>query len=178
MLAPAVSSQALSRAFAVTDRRVEERTRTTPLPTSAQSSRRGPRSLACLLHHLTRAGLENLAMICNTVDMTDFDPATSLQARTRWPRPMPEHTEVVNQIALSEAPPNGDGTRDGGMYLILGHVLPPMFTGQDDVDEFVASGGVLDIQPKGAFYLSTPRALELYRMLGAQLGLPTDQRHP
>lgn len=89
---------------------------------------------------------------------------------------MPEHTEVVNQMALTEAPPNSDGTRDGGMYLILGHILPPMFTSPQDVEEFIGEGGTLDIQPKGAFYLSSPRALELYRMLGAQLGLPTDQR--
>ncbi|MBM4516554.1 hypothetical protein GS876_23545 [Rhodococcus hoagii] len=76
---------------------------------------------------------------------------------------------MVNQFAFTWD--NDMQGRQDGMYLLLGHIAPPMWIDAADARARIeAAGNQLAVRPRGAFFLSRGRAEELFRTLGQHLG--------
>lgn len=95
---------------------------------------------------------------------------SEITLQTVWPEGLTDQAQVVNQFAI-----NWDGIRSdrSGMYLLIGHVGAPTWASEQIARERAQLlSNALPIQPRGAFYLTHERALELWKMLGIQLGMP------
>lgn len=90
--------------------------------------------------------------------------------RIRWPQTATRDSIFVNQVAVSGAAGTASGEPEQGLYLMLGHVAPPLFEDADAAREFQDStDGSIEVGVRGAYYLPRIRAIELYQLLGSQL---------
>lgn len=97
--------------------------------------------------------------------------AENFQIQVRWPRDVVADAQFANQVAVGPAAGTPTGEPEGGVYVIFGHVAPPLIGDPAEMERFMSEGGILPISPRGTFYLPKVRATELFMMLGQQLGL-------
>lgn len=88
----------------------------------------------------------------------------------RWPSDSMATVHPINQFAVIEGAGTAIGVPEGSIYLVLGHVAPPILTSQADLDALIADGGMLPVSAEGAFFMTRERAAELWRLLGERLG--------
>lgn len=97
-----------------------------------------------------------------------------LQFQVRWPVDATRNPSLVNQVAVAQPPNGAQGDADPGIYMMLGHVMAPLFAREEDAREFFGATfptGVLDVDSIGSFYLARHKAFELFQALGAALGI-------
>ncbi len=94
-----------------------------------------------------------------------------MQVRLRWPQSAAADAVLVNQAAIVDGAGTGEGAAEAGLYLMLGHVAPPLFQGEDAARAFVEGAPGLEVDVRGAYYLPLVRAIELHNLLGAHLAM-------
>lgn len=88
-----------------------------------------------------------------------------------WPEDYAGQAQPVNQVVFAQPIPLGDGGLDDGVYMLLGHLAPPIWLDPVAVTDGVQrTQGRFEIEPRGSFYLSRARAEEIWRVLGRHLG--------
>jgi len=98
------------------------------------------------------------------------------QVRIRWPANSNTRPELVNQFAFTPGHVVGpEGLDEGTFYLLFGHVAPPLIFSPAD---FAEAPTEMWIEPRAQLVMGRERAVELWRILGATLGLlpPRDER--
>ena len=105
--------------------------------------------------------------------MTDLPNASepvSFQAQIAWPDRAMSKPVLINASAVTQSAGNSDGTSDGSVYLLLGHVGFPIFADQAEARQYFESGKVLPVDLEGSFFLQRSKAHDLWVALGSQLG--------
>lgn len=75
---------------------------------------------------------------------------------------------MVNQCVFT-----GDVQNEGLLYMLLGHVSPPVFLNAESAQTyFQQTGYQTAVQPRGSYVMSAKTAEELWRALGTHLGKP------
>lgn len=96
--------------------------------------------------------------------------AKEFQLQPRWPLDAASQAQVVNQFICAW----GQGNHEV-MYLVLGHVPPPLWLSPAALEEWAAENDTIDVQPRGSFHMSKAAAEELWNILGKHLGkLPSE----
>lgn len=92
------------------------------------------------------------------------------RVQTVWPIDALSDASYVNAITITSGPPmampSAEGDEDGSIYLVFGHLGPPMISGPEDIQKL---GGQLQVQPRAALVMTTNRARELHALLGTHL---------
>ncbi len=103
---------------------------------------------------------------------TPVDPSASSELQVVWPTDVSTSATIINQCAFSWDQDNRDL-----VYMMLGHVGPPLFSSPETVAGFLEeSNGKIRVTPRGSFAVSTSRAFEIWDALGRHLGvLPNEQ---
>ncbi|EYR62160.1 hypothetical protein N866_11170 [Actinotalea ferrariae CF5-4] len=101
--------------------------------------------------------------------MTAEPETHDYSVRVTWPVDAAADALPVNQVAVLQGADTEFGP-EGSVYLVLGHVAPPLIPDPLAAERFFTSGEAsLDVRVRAAVYLTRPRAMELYRSLGQQL---------
>lgn len=147
---------------------VRSRLRATPVPADDVSvlvlTRRAP----------YRPEKTNRFDVChNAVVANDSFEQQQVQVQIAWPDGLADQAQLCNQFmfAFDGAESNGQGA--AGIYLLVGHVAPPIWaTSEEAVAEHVAKfGHTVPVQPRGSFFMSRGKAIELWETLGKHLGV-------
>jgi hypothetical protein len=103
----------------------------------------------------------------SSAKMTDVSETgeDSVQLTPRWPLDAASQAQIVNQVVCAW----DQGNRDT-MYLVLGHIPPPLWLRQEDAMKFAAENDAIDVQPRGSFVMSRHAAEEIWDILGRHLG--------
>jgi len=95
-----------------------------------------------------------------------------IEVRAVWPEGALNSAQVTNQFALVTPPATSSGEPDEGLYVLLGHVGPPLWGTEEDAAAASVNGRFeMPIQMNAALYMSRARAEELARALLAHLSL-------
>lgn len=90
-----------------------------------------------------------------------------VQVQLAWPDGLADQASVANQFFLLS---DGDD-ESSGSYLLFGHVGPPAWATPEVVQQKLEqTGGVLPVQPRGAFFMSRHRLRELHKLIHDHLG--------
>ncbi len=80
----------------------------------------------------------------------------------------------MNQFAIINGPNLASSAPEDSIYILMGHVRPPLFTGPDDVERFIASKRRIDIDVRAEAFMTRERAEELWKFLGQALDKDRD----
>lgn len=103
----------------------------------------------------------------SSAKMTDVSETRedSVQLTPKWPSDAASQAQVVNQVVCAWDQGNQDI-----MYLVLGHIPPPLWLRLDDAVKFAAENDTIEVQPRGSFVMSRCAAEEIWDILGRHLG--------
>lgn len=97
--------------------------------------------------------------------------------KVRWPDDAAASPDFVNQFVIMNGSPvvMRDALVDEGViYLLLGHVVPPLIFDQEDADRVQLRGEAI-ARPRASLMMGRTRAIEFWTILGRNLGmLPPD----
>lgn len=89
----------------------------------------------------------------------------SVQLTPLWPVDAGSQAQVVNQAVCA-----WDQGNQEIMYLMLGHVPPPLWLRLEDARRFAAENDTISVQLRGSFIMSRRAAEEIWDILGRHLG--------
>lgn len=93
----------------------------------------------------------------------------AVQARVTWPVDSAANAQVVNHIAVADGARLGSENPEGSIYIIFGHVAPPMLATAEDVEQFFREQPELRVEVRATVFMTVARAAELHQMLGERL---------
>jgi hypothetical protein len=99
--------------------------------------------------------------------MTDPGAAPfQIPVQAVWPEGLTGAAQVVNQFAISD-----DASGLGAVYLMLGHLSPPIFVSPEQAEQRLKQqGNAVPIAARGAFYMTMANAERLRDLLTDHLG--------
>jgi hypothetical protein len=90
----------------------------------------------------------------------------TIEVQTIWPENLGAEAQVVNQAVFT-----WDQDSRDVVYMLLGHVAPPVWLSQETAQQRIAElGNAIPVQPRGSFLMSRKRAEDIWRALGKHLG--------
>lgn len=96
----------------------------------------------------------------------DTPAGGKLPVQLEWPADSTREAAVVTHAAVLW---DGEDSLQG-VYLLLGHLAPPVWTTPEEAERnLTASGGRLPVDLRGAFFMTRTRAKELWMALGQHL---------
>lgn len=120
-----------------------------------------------------RRHLPGFDAICNTQDMSETPQiqapdATQIEIGAKWEYDPLQLPSVVNQVLIQHAMADGRTGQPNGMYISLGHVNPPVFTGELNAEQ-ASNIDPLPVVVVGSFYLPMQTAIALRDSLSEAL---------
>lgn len=97
------------------------------------------------------------------------DPTPGPQVQAAWPVNITDAAQVVNQMLIVEGPAGPTQKSDGGVYLVFGHLAPPLIGDEADMEAFVANGARLLVSPRGSYFVTRERLRDFYEAIGRHL---------
>jgi hypothetical protein len=83
-----------------------------------------------------------------------------------WPETATAEAKVATQFGIMS------GDAGASIYLLVGHAAPPpWFTGRTREEGRAASGGRVQVQLQGSFYMTRANAVSLYEALRSHFAL-------
>ncbi|MCK8673417.1 hypothetical protein M1M07_20180 [Rhodococcus sp. HM1] len=102
----------------------------------------------------------------------DYLDEGRIQVQTAWPDGVTDQAQLANQFFIITDGADPSGPENAGLYLLVGHVGAPIWAGNEQALQQIArTGGTIPVQPRGSYYVSRAKAVELWQVLGAHLGL-------
>lgn len=96
-----------------------------------------------------------------------------VQVQIAWPDGLADQAQLCNQFMFAFDGSESNGQSAAGMYFLVGHVAPPLWaTSPEAVAEHIENfGSTVPVQPRGSFFMSRGKAIELWEQLGKHLGV-------
>ncbi len=91
--------------------------------------------------------------------------AIEIQLQPKWPLDAASQAQAVNQVVCA-----WDQGGHDVMYLVLGHVPPPLWLTPGAAEEWASQNDSIDVQPRGSFIMSQKTAEDMWNILGRHLG--------